>query len=83
MIYLISPDKHQYKANLHCHSTLSDGCKTPSELKEMYKSHGYSILAITDHERPASHTELSDEEFIMLTAYENYIRPDPQGRYNP
>lgn len=82
MIYLISPKKRQYKANLHCHSVLSDGCKTPSELKEMYKSHGYSILAITDHERPANHTELSDEEFIMLTGYENYIRPDPEGRYN-
>ena len=27
MIYLISPDKKQYKANLHCHSTLSDGKK--------------------------------------------------------
>lgn len=83
MIYLISPEKKQYKANLHCHSILSDGKKTPDELKQMYKSHGYSILAITDHERPASHTQLSDDEFIMLTGYENYIRPDPAGKYNP
>lgn len=47
-MYLISPDKKQYKANLHCHSTISDGKKTPEELKEMYKRHGYSILAITE-----------------------------------
>jgi len=82
MIYLISPDKKQYKANLHCHSVLSDGRKTPEELKEMYKSHGYGILAITDHERPAEHTALSDEEFLMLTGYECYIRNNPEGKYD-
>lgn len=82
MIYLINPDRRQYKANLHCHSTLSDGRKTPEELKAMYKSHGYDILAITDHERPKSHTELSDCDFLMITGYENYIRPDPNGIFN-
>ena len=78
--YLISPEKKQYKANLHCHSVLSDGCKTPEELKEMYKSHGYDILAITDHERPYDHQALSDPEFLMITGYECYIRPS--GCYN-
>ena len=34
-MYLISPHKKQYKANLHCHSTSSDGRKTPEELKEV------------------------------------------------
>ena len=81
-MYLISPDKKQYKANLHCHSTCSDGKKTPEELKELYKSHGYSILAITDHETPKSHNELTDDEFLMLTGYEAYIRPDPNGVVN-
>jgi len=82
MIYLIHPGKQQYKANLHCHSTLSDGNKTPEELKEMYKAHGYGILAITDHERPAEHQSLADDDFIMITGYENYIRPNPEGKYN-
>lgn len=82
MIYLIHPDRKQYKANLHCHSTLSDGNKTPEELKEMYKAHGYGILAITDHERPANHQNLADDDFMMITGYENYIRPDPEGKYN-
>jgi hypothetical protein len=80
--YLISPDKKQYKANLHCHSVLSDGNKTPEELKKMYKDAGYGILAITDHERPHCHTELSDEDFMLLTGYECYIRPDPNGMYD-
>ena len=33
MIYLIHPDKKQYKANLHAHTIISDGKKTPEELK--------------------------------------------------
>ena len=81
MINLISPDKKQYKANLHCHSVLSDGCRTPEELKAMYKSRGYDILSITDHERPVQHTALSEKDFMMLTGYECYIRPGT-GRYD-
>lgn len=75
MKILLDQNKPQFKANLHCHSVLSDGRLTPEELKEAYKSHGYSILAITDHERTHDHTALSDEDFLMLTGYEMYIRP--------
>ena len=75
MKWLINPHTPQYKANLHCHSTLSDGKLTPEELKEAYKAHGYSVLAITDHERPADHSDLTDENFVLLTGYEIYIRP--------
>lgn len=82
-ITLISPDKKQYKANLHGHSTLSDGKLAPEALRDAYKAHGYSILAITDHERPHSHKALSQPDFILLTGYECYIRPDQQARYNP
>ena len=46
----ISPGARQYKANLHCHSNLSDGRLTPEELVRAYREQGYSILAITDHE---------------------------------
>ncbi len=81
-MYLISPFKNQYKANLHCHSTVSDGRKTPEELKEMYKAEGYSILSITDHEVPRNHSDLTDSDFIMLTGYEVYIRPDPKGIFD-
>lgn len=73
---------NQYKANLHSHSIYSDGRLTPGELKQAYSSHGYSILAITDHEHPVDHTDLSDDNFLMITGYEAYIRPDPNGHYN-
>lgn len=59
-----------YKANLHCHSTISDGAKTPKQLKNDYKAHGYSILAITDHEVFIPHNELTDSDFLMLNGYE-------------
>lgn len=81
-MYLISPHKKQYKANLHCHSKFSDGRRTPAEMKEKYMEKGYSILAITDHEVPKSHNELTDENFISITAYEGQIRTTPDGEYD-
>ena len=81
-MYLISPFKKQYKANLHCHSVFSDGKRTPQELKEMYKNHGYSILSITDHEAPKSHSYLNDDEFLAITGYETYVRPNAECRYD-
>jgi len=81
-VYLISPQKKQYKANLHCHSIFSDGMKTPDELKKMYKEQGYSILSITDHEIPKSHSYLNDSDFLTITGYETYVRPDPNCIYD-
>ena len=82
MIELIGRSKKQYKANLHCHSTLSDGKITPEELKRMYRERGYSILAITDHEVPYDHSAMSEEDFLMLTGYEAYIRGNRRGLYD-
>lgn len=69
-MYLIDPKRNWYKANLHTHSTLSDGKQTPRELKEVYKSLGYQILCITDHELCIDHSYLTDKDFLMLTGYE-------------
>lgn len=74
IVTLLDSTKKQYKANLHCHSNLSDGKLTPEELKEAYKERGYDILAITDHCRPYNHSHLSEEDFLLLTGYEAYIR---------
>ena len=71
---LIKKNTLQYKANLHCHSTLSDGKLTPLELKEAYKKEGYSVLCITDHEYPYDHSAMTEKDFLMLTGYEAYIR---------
>lgn len=82
----ISPDTKQYRANLHCHSTLSDGSLPPEELIRAYREAGYSILAITDHEATYDHSAASGPDFLMLTGYEVYIRPTPDyaiDRYGP
>jgi predicted metal-dependent phosphoesterase TrpH len=45
------------RGNLHAHTTLSDGIRTPAGLIAEYESLGYDFLAITDHEDrvPASY----------------------------
>ena len=83
MFSFITPDTKQYRANLHSHSTLSDGRLTPEELVQAYREAGYSILAITDHEAPYDHTDLSTPEFLLLTGYEAYIRPSHTCAYDP
>ena len=68
--YLIPEEGSFYKANLHAHSTVSDGGCTPQRLKEHYKNHGYSILAFTDHELLVDHSDLDDEDFLTITGVE-------------
>lgn len=74
--YLLPNGIPYYKANLHSHSTFSDGCRTPAEMKEDYKARGYQILAFSDHDALHSHNDLTDESFLALTAYEISIRSD-------
>ena len=68
--YILPKEGFFYKANMHCHSTLSDGMLTPEELKLAYKAHGYSIIAYTDHRVCVSHNELTDSSFLSLTGTE-------------
>ena len=72
--YLLPKEGTFYKANLHCHSSVSDGSLSPAELKAAYQSKGYSILAITDHEWMVPHPELNGPDFLALTAYEMTVR---------
>ena len=71
--YLLPNEGKFYKSNLHSHCNISDGLNTPKEMKDFYKSHGYDILAITDHELLVDHSELSDSDFLMVTGYEYAI----------
>ena len=68
--YLLANTKNAYKANLHAHTNISDGKLSPEELKELYKSNGYSVLAYTDHDVFIPHPELTDSEFIALSGVE-------------
>ena len=76
--YLLPKDGTFYKANLHMHTTISDGNMTPEETKEKFMDKGYSIVAFTDHEIMVPHPELCDEKFLAITSTEIAIDEDPQ-----
>ena len=67
---LLTGDKNFYKANLHCHTNISDGKLAPEEVKEEYKARGYSVVAYTDHDLFIPHDELNDESFLALHGFE-------------
>ena len=67
---LIDKNQNSYKANLHCHSVLSDGSWTVEQIKEEYKKRGYSIVAFTDHDILIPHQDLRDDEFLPLNGFE-------------
>jgi 3',5'-nucleoside bisphosphate phosphatase len=47
----------EFKADLHCHSTFSDGTDTPTKLIERATASGLSGLSITDHDTIAGYEE--------------------------
>ncbi len=68
--YIISPEINWYRANMHCHTTISDGYYSPEKIKDEYKKMGYSIVAYTDHEIIRDQSHLTDDEFLAITASE-------------
>ncbi len=73
-VVLLDKNKNYYKANMHCHSTNSDGKRTPSEIKEAYKKEGYSVVAFTDHELLIDNSDLNDDDFLTITSCEIAIK---------
>ena len=68
--YLLPEGKNTYKANLHCHTTMSDGQMSPEFMKKVYMEQGYSIIAYTDHEVLFPENHLTDESFLALNGVE-------------
>jgi len=62
--------ENMHKANLHCHTTISDGKHTPKEVKAIYQEKGYGIIAFTDHNEWACQNDLSDENFLAINGCE-------------
>lgn len=82
--YLLPEGATYYKANLHCHTCISDGKLTPEEIKELYKERGYSVVAFTDHRIYRNHTELNDDGFLAIAAMETDLNEvnGKAGEYN-
>lgn len=58
-----------YKGNMHLHTTLSDGRKTPEEARAIYRDNGYDFLAITDHRKVSTQT-MVDGDLISVQSIE-------------
>lgn len=71
---LLSTEKNAYKANLHCHTTDSDGALSPEEIREHYKALGYSVVAYTDHELFLDRSRLCEPDFLALNGVEKATR---------
>lgn len=68
-------------ANLHLHSTHSDGEYTPTELVKVAKAEGYKAIAISDHDTATAYLELKaaceEEEMECIFAVEFTVKePD-------
>ena len=78
--HLFSEEGRFYKANLHCHTTVSDGNCSPDEIKRRYKAKGYSIVAFTDHICMVDHSYLNDDGFLALKGYELNVDNEDDAR---
>ena len=58
------------RANLHTHSTLSDGRLAPEEVIEAYASAGYDVLAMTDHHQVNDVTQWDNQGMIIIQGAE-------------
>ncbi|HLW47038.1 MAG TPA: hypothetical protein VKW09_04645 [bacterium] len=61
------------KAQLHCHTTRSDGRDPPRAVLERYRAAGYSFVVFTDHNRVTACDDLNDGAFLALPGVETTI----------
>ena len=81
MIDLLKKNGKFYKANLHCHTIISDGQMTPEQVKDYYKKAGYSIVAYTDHNKYITHEDLKDSDFLPVAGFEaDFHTYDSEGK---
>jgi hypothetical protein len=68
---------NQYKANLHTHTTYSDGIKPPHDRIDEYFDNGYSILSLTDHDNYNPEGPLLYPWTNLSSINENWENRDP------
>jgi hypothetical protein len=61
------------KAQLHCHTTESDGRFRPRDLLAMYRDADYAFVCITDHNHVTRCDDLNDHRFQAITGTEDTV----------
>ncbi len=59
-----------YRGNLHTHTTLSDGVKSPEVTKAIYRSLGYDFIALTDHWYFGECSDSDESGLVVLSGIE-------------
>ena len=59
-----------YKAQMHCHSTNSDGELSPEQVVDEYRNRGYEILFLTDHNVMSDIAYLSTPAILCINSEE-------------
>lgn len=59
-----------YKANLHTHSTVSDGKFSPQQVVDFYSMRGYDVLSFSDHRKTNDLTTLDHRGMTLLSGIE-------------
>lgn len=70
MIDFYGKKLNTYRANLHTHSTTSDGEFTPSEVMKLYADEGYDVMCITDHSKTNHIAEIDAQGMLLLSGVE-------------
>ncbi len=58
------------KANLHMHTTGSDGKFTAQEITDLYANHDYDVLAFTDHRVAAQLDDVNPRDMVFIPGME-------------
>ena len=59
-----------YRANLHTHTTTSDGKYTPDEITAIYSKAGYDVLCFSDHLKTNRLADIAPNGLLLLSGAE-------------
>jgi len=80
-MYIDQNGNKWYKGNLHMHTSLSDGAKSPEEACALYRGNGYDFIALTDHWKLSQPDTYGD--MLLLSGCEYNVGGNPrEGIYH-
>lgn len=80
-MYTDAKGKKWFKGNLHTHTTVSDGKRSPEEVVALYRENGYDFLALTDHWK-LSRTEMQENILLLSGCEYNFNMYARDGIYH-
>ncbi len=70
MISFYGKELLSLKANLHTHTTCSDGKFSPEEVIRLYSDAGYDVLSLTDHRTTQDISRYNPENLLLIPGIE-------------